>query len=265
MWYLGAESWQSTASNTTYNATAHTTRQVSEAAGHIDGLLVHIGMAMIVSLFIRLASESYRKHWNNIGEAFNHDQKRNEIEFLLMSFLLVGYVMLVAAASQPLSCHEDLDETLVLAADNSILCDFCEANAGLSVGRRIARLLGVIVFAAGAACVPYVCAAARTLTCAFVPGWMDVCKLIPTKCSDWTHISLKTARSYGFWMCVVCVSFYVLYVVNIDEDKYIEFTYGALWFWAIVFTMIYAVGVPAFIFIKIWGYAKSHKLHTNNF
>ena len=41
--------------------------------------------------------------------------------------------MLVSAATQPLSCHNDLNNNLVLSADNSIECDFCSTNAAIAV------------------------------------------------------------------------------------------------------------------------------------
>ena len=88
---------------------------------------------MVLQLALREISEQLRAQWEKVSESFKLEDKKREIEFFLMGYLQVGYVMLVSAAAQPLSCIRDLDGKLVLSADNTIRCDLCKANAGIAV------------------------------------------------------------------------------------------------------------------------------------
>ena len=106
---------------------------VSYIYGDADTLLRHLGQAMVLQLALREISEQLRAQWEKVSESFKLEDKKREIEFFLMGYLQVGYVMLVSAAAQPLSCIRDLDGTLVLSADNTIRCDLCKANAGIAV------------------------------------------------------------------------------------------------------------------------------------
>jgi len=98
-----------------------------------DALLYRIGMFMIVLLFLRnISGDKLRDIWGDMA-SFNAQRKMDEVQFVAMEFLLIGYVMLVSAATQPMACHTDLDSKVKLSADNSIECDFCQENAGIAV------------------------------------------------------------------------------------------------------------------------------------
>ena len=91
-----------------------------------DALLRALGLAMIFLFALRnISGDKLRETWNNMA-SFNSQQKMDEIQFIAMEFLLIGYVMLVSAATQPMACHKDLDSKVKMSADNSIECDFCQ-------------------------------------------------------------------------------------------------------------------------------------------
>ena len=98
-----------------------------------DALLRRLGIFMIALFALRnISGDRLREQWDNMAH-FNAEQKMDEVKFIAMEFLLIGYVMLVSAATQPMACHRDLDSKVKLSADNSIECDFCQANAGIAV------------------------------------------------------------------------------------------------------------------------------------
>ncbi len=98
-----------------------------------DALLRRLGMYMIALFALRnISGDKLRETWDNMA-SFNAEQKMDEVKFIAMEFLLIGYVMLVSAATQPMACHRDLDSKVKLSADNSIECDFCQVNAGIAV------------------------------------------------------------------------------------------------------------------------------------
>ena len=82
-------------------------------------LLHHCGMSMLALFAMRKCSgKKLRSLWDRMA-SFNHQEKIDEVKFITMEFLLIGYIMLVSAATQPLACHTDLDAKIKMSADNS--------------------------------------------------------------------------------------------------------------------------------------------------
>ena len=118
--------------NSTSNATVIIHNEEDLDAGDT---LKYMGMAMMVLFGLRKCSgKTLRKLWDDMA-SFNSKEKLDEVQFVSMEFLLIGYVMLVSAATQPMACHEDLDAVVKMSADNSIACDFCseKPNANLAM------------------------------------------------------------------------------------------------------------------------------------
>ena len=98
-----------------------------------DKVLYQTGMLMLILLALRsISGDKLRVYWDEMA-SFNASTKIDEVKFVAMEFLLIGYVMLVSAATQPMACHTDLDSKIKMSADNSIECDFCQPNAGIAV------------------------------------------------------------------------------------------------------------------------------------